>query len=111
MMVAYACSYGLDTASLRYFNIFGPRQNANSAYAAVIAAFAKAMLAGKRPTIFGDGEQSRDFTYVHNAVHANLLAARSAKPIGGDVLNVAIGKRESLNQLARVMADGLGKPG
>ena len=63
----WANCYELDTVSLRYFNIFGPRQNANSAYAAVIAAFAKAMLAGKPPMIFGDGEQSRDFTYVDNA--------------------------------------------
>ena len=76
----------LDTASLRYFNIFGPRQNANSAYAAVIAAFAKAMLAGQRPVIYGDGEQSRDFTFVANAVHANLLAARhDASRIDGRV--------------------------
>ena len=80
LLRAYSASYGLDTASLRYFNIFGPRQNANSAYAAVIAAFAKALLAGEAPVIFGDGEQSRDFTYVANAVHANLLAARHAGP-------------------------------
>src|SRR4051812_7682764 len=82
---AYSNSYGLDTAPLRYFNIFGPRQNANSAYAAVIAAFAKAYIKGQRPVIYGDGEQSRDFTFVHNAVHANLLAARRDKPIGGVV--------------------------
>src|SRR4029079_18801332 len=87
-MSAYAGSYGLDTVSLRYFNIFGPRQNANSDYAAVIAAFAKAILAGQQPTIFGDGTQSRDFTHVGNAVHANLLAARSPRPLGGNVVNV-----------------------
>jgi nucleoside-diphosphate-sugar epimerase len=102
---AYSASYGLDTACLRYFNIFGPRQNANSAYAAVIAAFAKALLSGKDPVIFGDGEQSRDFTFVHNAVHANLLAARTPEPIGGEVLNVGCGDRISVNELARLMAE------
>src|SRR5205085_10581563 len=91
LMRAYAGSYGLDTVSLRYFNIFGPRQNANSAYAAVIAAFAKSLLAGNPPTIFGDGEQSRDFTYVANAVHANLLAARNPGPLAGEVFHVGCG--------------------
>lgn len=105
---AYARSYGLDGVSLRYFNIFGPRQNANSAYAAVIAAFATAMLAGQRPIIYGDGEQSRDFTFVANAVHANLLAARSAVPLGGEVINVACGRRITINQLAQQMARLLG---
>jgi len=108
LMQAYSASYGLDTACLRYFNIFGPRQNANSAYAAVIAAFAKALLAGERPVIFGDGEQSRDFTFVHNAVHANLLAARCARPTAGQVLNVGCGDRISVNQLATTMARELG---
>ena len=106
---AYSASYGLDTACLRYFNIFGPRQNANSAYAAVIAAFAKALLSGKRPVIFGDGEQSRDFTFVHNAVHANLLAARRGEAIQGLVLNVGTGGRISVNELARTMARALGR--
>ena len=110
LLRAYSASYGLDTASLRYFNIFGPRQNANSAYAAVIAAFAKALLAGERPVIFGDGEQSRDFTFVHNAVHANLLAARLERDIEGQVLNVGTGGRISVNELARVMAESLGRP-
>lgn len=107
---AYSASYGLDTACLRYFNIFGPRQNANSAYAAVIAAFAKALLKGERPVIFGDGEQSRDFTFVHNAVHANLLAARREKPIAGEVMNVGTSGRISVNQLAQMMAAALGQP-
>jgi len=110
LMRAWAHCYGVDAVSLRYFNIFGPRQTADSAYAAVIAAFAKAMLNGQRPTIFGDGEQSRDFTYVDNAVHANLLAARSAKPLKGDVMNVAVGKRVTLKQLAKLMADVLERP-
>ncbi len=109
-MSAYAGCYGIDTASLRYFNIFGPRQNPNSAYAAVIAAFAKAVTAGKPPTIFGDGEQSRDFTFVHNAVHANLLAARNDKPINGDVINVACGVRISVNELAPMMCEMFGRP-
>jgi len=112
LMRAWACSYGaegFDTACLRYFNIFGPRQNANSAYAAVIAAFAKALLGGEHPLIFGDGEQSRDFTFVDNAVHANLLAARCERPLQGESINVACGQRVSVNQLAEVMAGLLGR--
>lgn len=101
---AWAHSYGLDTASMRYFNIFGPRQNANSSYAAVIAAFAKALLAGEPPTIFGDGQQSRDFTYVHNAVQANLLAARSEQRLDGEVFNVACAGTITLNDLFERMA-------
>ena len=110
LMRAYSRSYGLDTASLRYFNIFGPRQTPDSAYAAAIAAFAKAMIAGKRPTIYGDGEQSRDFTFVHNAVHANLLAARQPNPVRGQVFNVGCGQRVSLNVLVRLMAELLDTP-
>jgi UDP-glucose 4-epimerase len=110
MLRAFAGSYGLDTVSLRYFNIFGPRQNANSAYAAVIAAFAKSILAGQQPTIFGDGEQSRDFTHVDNAVHANLLAARSARPLAGEVINVACGQRVTVTELAQQAAAALGRP-
>ena len=110
LMRAYAASYNLDTASLRYFNIFGPRQNANSAYAAVIAAFAKALLADQHPLIFGDGLQSRDFTYVDNAVHANLLAARNDTPIEGAAINVACGQRVDVNELASLMAQMMNKP-
>jgi UDP-glucose 4-epimerase len=109
MMRAYSNSYGLDTCSTRYFNIFGPRQNANSAYAAVIAAFAKAMIAGERPVIYGDGLQSRDFTFVHNAVHANLLAARNSRPLNGDVINVGCGGQISVNTLAETMARAMGR--
>lgn len=101
---AYASGLGVDAVSLRYFNIFGPRQNANSAYAAVIAAFARTLHAGGRPVIFGDGEQSRDFTFVANAVHANLLAARADQPLGGEAMNIACGDRITVNQLARDMA-------
>ncbi len=109
-MAAYAASFPIDTASLRYFNIFGPRESADNAYAAVIAAFAKSLLAGKRPSIFGDGEQSRDFTFVDNVVHANLLAAKSPTPIGGAVINIACGGRISVNELARQMAAWLKRP-
>jgi UDP-glucose 4-epimerase len=110
LLRAYANSYGLDTLSLRYFNIFGPRQNANSAYAAVIAAFAKAFLAGERPFITGDGEQSRDFTFVHNAVHANLLGGAIATKANGSVINIACGHRVTVNKLAELMAAQLGVP-
>ena len=110
LMRAYSRSYGLDTACLRYFNIFGPRQTPDSAYAAAIAAFAKAMINGNRPTIYGDGEQSRDFTFVHNAVHANLLAARFPETLAGKVFNVGCGERVSLNVLAKLMAELLGTP-
>ena len=110
LLRAFSGSYGLDTASLRYFNIFGPRQNANSAYAAAIAAFAKAMLAGQKPIIFGDGEQSRDFTYVANAVHANLLAARRTGPIAGEVINVGCGEPITVNHLAALMSSAFARP-
>lgn len=110
MMSAWAISYGLDTVCLRYFNIFGPRQNANSAYAAVIAAFAKALFQDGPFAIYGDGEQSRDFTFVHNAVHANLLAARCPKTLEGTVINVAVGQRITVNALAQMMAHLAGRP-
>lgn len=110
LLRAYAMSYGLDTACLRYFNIFGPRQNANSAYAAVIAAFAKSLINGEQPVIFGDGQQSRDFTFVANAVHANLLAARSDNPIVGQVINVGCGTPITVAHLATVMAEAMGCP-
>lgn len=109
LMRAYSGSYGLDTVSLRYFNIFGPRQSANSAYAAVIAAFASAVLGGRRPVIFGDGSQSRDFTFVDNAVQANLLAARCRDRLGGVVLNVATGTRVTVNELAVLIAGAAGR--
>src|SRR5690606_2067240 len=80
-------SFGVDTVSLRYFNIFGPRQNPRSAYAAVIAAFADALLNGRAPVVYGSGEQSRDFAYVANVVHANLLAARTPEDLKGETIN------------------------
>ena len=110
MMAAYAHSYGLDTVCLRYFNIFGPRQSPDNAYAAVIAAFAKALVAGRRPVIFGDGQQSRDFTYVDNVVRANLLAATATEPLLGAAINVACGQRVTVTELAVEMARLWGRP-
>ena len=94
----YRC-YGLETVSLRYFNIFGPRQDPTSPYSGVLAKFITQMLNGEPPTIFGDGAQSRDFTYIQNAVDANLLAVTApASHAAGQVFNVATGKRADLNQ-------------
>ena len=110
MLSAYGICFALETVSLRYFNIFGPRQSADNAYAAVIAAFAKSLSAGKRPTIYGDGEQSRDFTYVDNVVHANLLAATRPQRMAGPVINIACGGRITVNELAHAMAEGWNRP-
>jgi nucleoside-diphosphate-sugar epimerase len=96
--------YGLETVALRYFNVYGPRQDPNSEYAAVIPRFARACLAGEAPLVFGDGEQTRDFTFVGDAVAANLLAA-DAPRAAGEVMNVAGGRRVSLNQLLREIRD------
>lgn len=94
----YRC-YGLETVSLRYFNIFGPRQDPSSPYSGVLAKFITAMLNGEQPTIFGDGTQSRDFTYIDNVVSANLLAAKApAEQAAGQMFNVATGTRFDLNQ-------------
>jgi UDP-N-acetylglucosamine/UDP-N-acetyl-alpha-D-glucosaminouronate 4-epimerase len=89
--------YGVETVCLRYFNIFGPRQNPSSAYGAAIPKFVTAMLRGERPIVFGDGRQSRDFTYIDNAVRANLLAAAAPKRrVAGEVFNVACGQNATL---------------
>jgi len=94
----YRC-YGLETVSLRYFNIFGPRQDPTSPYSGVLAKFITQMLRGEQPTIFGDGSQSRDFTYIDNAVDANLLASKApADKAAGRVFNVATGTRADLNE-------------
>jgi len=94
----YRC-YGLATVSLRYFNIFGPRQDPSSQYSGVLAKFTLMMLRGEQPTIYGDGEQSRDFTYIDNAVSANLLACTApAAGCAGKVFNVATGRRITLNE-------------
>ena len=90
--------YGLETVSLRYFNVFGPRQDPSSEYSGVISRFISALLSGQRPVIYGDGEQSRDFTYIDNVVAANLKAAETTKAVG-QIINVANGERVTLNQL------------
>ena len=95
---AFYHTYGLETVCIRYFNVFGPRQDPNSPYSAVIPKFITSLLAGNSPTIYGDGEQSRDFTFIENVVHGNLLAAE-AEGIGGRSFNVANGKSTSLNNL------------
>lgn len=107
---AYACSYGLSGVSLRYFNIFGPRQRPDSPYAAVIPAFADALLSGRRPVIYGDGEQTRDFTDVSNAVRANLLAGRSENELSGEAVNIACGEGASINTLLQAIANVLELP-
>ncbi|MGZ3493135.1 MAG: SDR family oxidoreductase [Thermodesulfobacteriota bacterium] len=99
--------YGLDTVSLRYFNVFGPKQDPNSLYSAVIPKFIDALIHDRPPSIFGDGEQSRDFTYIENVVQANLLAM-SAERLQGEAINIACGKRISLNQLLSILKDILG---
>jgi nucleoside-diphosphate-sugar epimerase len=101
----YRC-YGLQTVSLRYFNIFGPRQDPSSPYSGVLAKFITQMLAGQQPTIFGDGEQSRDFTFIDNAVQANLLACQApAEQTAGKVFNVATGHRITLNQTFKLLQE------
>jgi UDP-glucose 4-epimerase len=92
---AFTATYGLETVSLRYFNVFGPRQDPNGAYAAVIPKFIVAVLAGQQPTIFGDGTQSRDFVYVGDVVRANLLASQASKAVGRTI-NIASGRQYSL---------------
>lgn len=106
---AAACShvYGIETVCLRYFNVFGPRQDPTSQYAAVIPLFIMAMLKGERPTIFGDGEQSRDFTYVGNVIQANIKAA-TAPGASGIACNIACGERASLNQLVSMLNEIIG---
>ncbi|MDP6541238.1 MAG: NAD-dependent epimerase/dehydratase family protein [Phycisphaerales bacterium] len=93
-----------DAASLRYFNIFGPKQDPHSQYAAVVAAFMEALLNNRNPQIYGDGSQTRDFTFVDNAVHANLLGAACSKPLGGEVFNIGTGSSYSLLEMLNVMS-------
>jgi UDP-glucose 4-epimerase len=95
--------YGFETVTTRYFNVFGPRQDPGSPYSGVISLFSTALLEGRRPTIYGDGEQTRDFTYVANVVDG-VLRASEAPDVAGEVINVATGGRISLNQLLRVMS-------
>ncbi len=109
----YYCSvfykvYGLETISLRYFNVFGPHQDPASQYAAAIPAFVTAILKEESPTIYGDGEQSRDFTYIDNVVYANLLAAR-AKQTRGEVINIACGEAITVNAIIEMINKIVGK--
>ena len=113
-MISFYRCYQLETVSLRYFNIFGPRQDPTSPYSGVLAKFITIMLRGEQPAIYGDGEQSRDFTYIDNAVEANLLACKApAAKAAGQVFNVATGRRVTLNetfQLLQPMTSYRGKP-
>ena len=104
---AFTASYGLETVGIRYFNVFGPRQDPNSEYSAVIPKFVNAMLLGNSPTIFGDGRQSRDFTFVDNVVAANLAAADAPKAVG-HIINVACGTQFTLLQLVASINEVLG---
>ncbi len=109
----YYCSvfakvFGLETIALRYFNVFGPYQDPTSQYAAAIPAFVTSILKGQSPTIYGDGEQSRDFTYIDNVVEANICAARAGKT-NGEVVNIACGEKVTVNQIIAMINEILGK--
>lgn len=104
--------YGLETVSLRYFNVFGPYQDPTSHYSGVLAIFCRKMLAGEQPTIYGDGEQSRDFTYIDNVVAGNLLAAEApAEKVAGQMMNLATGQKITLNQTFSILKDLTGYKG
>jgi len=106
---AYAASFGMETVALRYFNVFGPRQDPHGAYAAVIPAFVSNLLHGQRPHVFGDGEQSRDFCYIDNVCEANWLAAHApADSCDGQPMNIACGQQTSLNQILEQLRSLLG---
>ncbi len=106
---SYAAVFGMETVSLRYFNIFGPRQVPDSPYSGVMAKWILQLLRGRQPVVFGDGEQGRDFTYIDNVVQANLLAADAeASAVSGRVFNVACGERHTLNETYSVIAGLLG---
>jgi UDP-glucose 4-epimerase len=105
-MRAFTRVYGLETVVLRYFNVFGPYQDPTSQYSGVLALFSRKMLAGEQPTIYGDGEQSRDFTYIDNVVHANLLAAEApAEKASGQMVNAATGERITLNEIFGILSE------
>ena len=111
-MVSFYRCYGLETVSLRYFNVFGPRQDPTSPYSGVLAKFITQMLRGEQPTIFGDGLQSRDFSYIDNAVSANLLAREApASQAAGKVFNIATGKRADLNEIFAMLKNITAYPG
>jgi UDP-glucose 4-epimerase len=111
-MGAFARVYGLETVVLRYFNVFGPYQDPTSHYSGVLAIFCRRMLAEEQVTIYGDGEQSRDFTYIDNVVHANLLAAAApADKVSGKMMNMATGSRITLNETFSILCDLTGYSG
>jgi UDP-glucose 4-epimerase len=111
-MRAFWRVYGLETVVLRYFNVFGPYQDPTSHYSGVLAIFCRRMLAGEQPTIYGDGEQSRDFTYIDNVVHANLMAAvAEADKVAGQMMNVATGSRSTLNETFSILCELTGYKG
>jgi nucleoside-diphosphate-sugar epimerase len=111
-MSSYWQVYGLETVSLRYFNVFGPRQSADSPYSGVLAKFIQGMLSGTRPTVYGTGQQGRDFTYVDNVISANLLAcAAPAAKTAGKVFNIACGTRHTLLDVYEALAKIIGFPG
>jgi len=111
-MRAFSRVYGLETVVLRYFNVFGPYQDPTSHYSGVLAIFCRRMLAGEQPTVYGDGEQSRDFTYIDNVVHGNLLAAAApADKVAGQMMNLATGNRITLNQTFAILCELTGYTG
>jgi UDP-glucose 4-epimerase len=111
-MRVFARVYGLETVVLRYFNVFGPYQDPTSHYSGVLAIFCRRMLAGEQPTIYGDGEQSRDFTFIENVVHANLLAAAApAEKVSGQMMNAATGSSITLNQTFAILRELTGYQG
>jgi UDP-glucose 4-epimerase len=111
-MRSFARVYGMETVVLRYFNVFGPYQDPNSSYSGVLARFCRQMLAGEQPTIHGDGSQSRDFTFIENVVHANLLAAAApAEQIRGQVMNTATGSRITLLETFQLLRELTGYRG
>ncbi len=108
LLRAFASLYGMETLALRYFNVFGPRQDPTSQYAAVIPNFITAALKKQRPKVFGDGEQTRDFCFIENTVGANLLAASTPNKLSGQVVNIACSERISLNTLLRHIGEETG---
>jgi UDP-glucose 4-epimerase len=111
-MQSFTRVYGLETVVIRYFNVFGPFQDPTSHYSGILAIFTMKMLAGEIPTIYGDGEQSRDFTFIQNVVHGNLLASEApAERVSGKVFNVATGNRVTLNQTVEILRRATGYTG
>jgi UDP-glucose 4-epimerase len=111
-MQSFARVYGLETVVIRYFNVFGPYQDPTSHYSGILAIFTMKMLAGEIPTIYGDGEQSRDFTFIQNVVHGNLLASEApAERVSGKVFNLATGNRVTLNQTVEILRRATGYTG